>query len=224
MQLYVADYLGDTRHLTTEQHGAYLLLLMTMWRSGGRLPNDPKKLSRIVGCTPSRWTRIAGDVLVYFDLNDGDLTNKRLTVELEKASEKSIKRAVLGSLGGKAKALKTSKSDLAIATVLLKHSSEPELEPEERTPEERSSGVARTRASRLHVDWEPDEIDRAYASAKGLAPAAIAAMAERFRNHWTAKSGKDATKLDWAATWRNWVLGDLERKGSQSVRKAVGFV
>ena len=29
---------------------------------------------------------------------------------------------------------------------------------------------------------------------------------EKFVNHWRSKTGKDATKLDWAATWRNWML------------------
>jgi hypothetical protein len=29
--------------------------------------------------------------------------------------------------------------------------------------------------------------------------------AEKFRDYWCAKSGKDATKTDWPATWRNWV-------------------
>lgn len=30
---------------------------------------------------------------------------------------------------------------------------------------------------------------------------------ERFINHWESKSGRDATKLDWVKTWRNWILG-----------------
>lgn len=32
---------------------------------------------------------------------------------------------------------------------------------------------------------------------------------EKFRNHWTAAT-RNATKLDWPATWRNWMLRDQE--------------
>lgn len=132
MQLYVADYLGDTRHLTTEQHGAYLLLLMTMWRSDGVLPDDDRKLARIAGCTVSRWSKIKDDVLAFFTPCDGGLTNDRLKLELEKASEKSIKRAEAGTRGGHAKARKTKKPAVANDTGLLCHSSEPEPDREQK--------------------------------------------------------------------------------------------
>lgn len=147
MQLYVADYLGDTRHLTTEQHGAYLLLLMAMWRADGTLPNDAKKLARIAGCTSSRWSRIADDVLAFFDVSDGVLSNKRLKLELEKAQEKSFQRAEAGIRGGKAKALKYKKPDVANDTALPKHSSEPEPD---------SSVDKSTDAVRVVVDHDRD--------------------------------------------------------------------
>lgn len=130
MQLYVADYLGDTRHLTTEQHGAYLLLLMTMWRADGRLPHDDRKLARLTGCTASRWAKIKDDVLAFFVIDGDEITHGRLMFELEKASEKSIKRAEAGSLGGSVKSRKTKETVKANATVLPKHSSEPDIRTE----------------------------------------------------------------------------------------------
>lgn len=39
------------------------------------------------------------------------------------------------------------------------------------------------------------------------------AETEKFINYWTAKSGRDAAKLDWLATWRNWMLTAEERAG-----------
>jgi len=35
---------------------------------------------------------------------------------------------------------------------------------------------------------------------------------EKFANYWGSKSGKDATKMDWAATWRTWVINGSERQ------------
>lgn len=128
MQLYVSDYLGATRALTAEQHGAYLLLLMSMWNAEGDLPNDPKTLARLACCTPSRWAKICGPVLEKFDVEGDRLTNARLRLELKKAQEKSIKRADAGTRGGNAKALKNKEPALAIATGLPCHSSEPEPE------------------------------------------------------------------------------------------------
>jgi hypothetical protein len=40
---------------------------------------------------------------------------------------------------------------------------------------------------------------------RGLPDIDLHLEAENFADYWTAKSGKDATKLDWEATWRKWV-------------------
>ena len=134
MQLYVADYLGDTQHLSCEQHGAYILLLMTMWRAGGSLPNDDVKLARIVRLSPSKWARISADVKAFFDVSDGLLTQGRLAVELEKAIQKSSKRSEAGAKGGQAKSLKDNNQPLAIATAMPCHSSDIRSHKEEKNP------------------------------------------------------------------------------------------
>lgn len=126
MQLYVADYLGDTRHLTTEQHGAYLLLLMAMWRADGVLPDDDAKLARVAGLTVARWRRIKGDVLDFFTSVEGGITQARLAAELAIANEKSEKRSRSGKAGARAKALKNNKQGQANAERSLKHSPEPD--------------------------------------------------------------------------------------------------
>lgn len=67
---------------------------------------------------------------------------------------------------------------------------------------------------RIPPDWKPLSGDIAFALAKGLLAVRLETEAEKFRNYWTAKSGAAATKVDWSATWRNWVLTSLERSGT----------
>ena len=68
-----------------------------------------------------------------------------------------------------------------------------------------ASSSPRKRASRIAEDFQVTPEMRLWASSK--APDAdLMTETEKFINYWIAKSGKDATKLDWAATWRNWIL------------------
>lgn len=39
----------------------------------------------------------------------------------------------------------------------------------------------------------------------------LAIVAPSFRDYWLAKTGQDSTKLDWFATWRNWVRNEATR-------------
>jgi uncharacterized protein YdaU (DUF1376 family) len=104
MPLYVADYRGDTTHLTTEQHGAYLLLLMAMWNAGGSLPNDDKTLARICNADPRRWRlSLRAVVLAFFDVVGKTIVQRRLKAEIAKLDELSEKRAEAGRQGGRPK-------------------------------------------------------------------------------------------------------------------------
>lgn len=132
MQVYVADYTADTQHLTCEEDGAYWRLLRAMWRAGGRLPNDPRKLAIICGLTPSKWKSVGPAIMALFDVESGDISQKRLSKELEKAHEKSAKRSEAGTKGAAAKSLKNNNQASANAEPLPKHSLEPEPEIEER--------------------------------------------------------------------------------------------
>lgn len=142
IQLYVGDYLADTLDLTTEQHGAYLLILMTMWQHDGKLPNDPVKLARISRMTTTKFRPVWGEISRFFLVEDDKITNPRLTKERKKAAEKSTKRAAAGRAGGQAKALKDNEARLANAMPLPQHSSDTRVQKEEEDTNVSMSGAA----------------------------------------------------------------------------------
>jgi len=173
MQLYVGDYLADTLHLTTEQHGAYLLLLMTMWRNGASLPNDPAKLARICRVSPKRWPLIWAEIAGFFAVEGDTITNPRLTKEHQKAVSISQERKTAGRKGGTAKALKKNDQGLANDVAGLKHSQIPEPEPEEDTSSlqsEVSSAAAAVRASACDPDKLHDDVMAAVGLTSGRIP------------------------------------------------------
>jgi uncharacterized protein YdaU (DUF1376 family) len=152
MQLYVSDYLGDTRHLSCEQHGAYLLLLMTMWNAGGSLPDDDARLARIACLSLKKWRAISAEMLGFFERADGQISHKRLTRELIKASAKSEARAAAGARGGMATSLKTRRTAPANAGALPRHP------PESRIQIEKAAAFSSENAERSSRLQPPSEM------------------------------------------------------------------
>lgn len=96
MPLYVADYLADAAHLSTVEHGAYLLLIMTYWQTGSALPDDDKKLARICRLEPRSWKRIRPSISEFFEVSDGKWLQSRLERELSNVRAKSLKKRAGG--------------------------------------------------------------------------------------------------------------------------------
>lgn len=115
MPLYAADYLGDTMHLTLEQHGAYIKLLMCMWRAGGELPFDHPTIARMLAITPKKWAAIRGPVMAFFEHDEASFWNSRLREELAKTTEMVRPKRAAGEAGARSKVLKTLESGSAIS-------------------------------------------------------------------------------------------------------------
>lgn len=84
MRLFIGDYLKSTQRLTTEQHGAYLLLTLDYWVNGPP-PNDDEVLQQITGLDRARWRKHAPVLKRFFRVEHGYLRSDRLDVELVEA-------------------------------------------------------------------------------------------------------------------------------------------
>ncbi|WP_109046687.1 DUF1376 domain-containing protein [Azospirillum sp. TSA6c] len=91
MPLYIGDYLADTGRLTTEGHGAYLLLIMEYWRSGEPLPDDDEQLASITRLSVDRWAAVRRVLERFFEVADGLWRHTRVDAEMANAGERYAK-------------------------------------------------------------------------------------------------------------------------------------
>lgn len=161
MMLWTDAYLGDTSHLTTTEHGAYLLILMAMWRAGGSLPNDELRLARTARLSLDKWRRVAPTIMGLLMVGDDVVSQKRLKLELEIASGRHEKHVTAGRTGGRAKALKNLNTQPSDATVPLAVRLEPSSsthnpvsEPEEK--KDRNLTVSCPKRVRTKVEYPID--------------------------------------------------------------------
>jgi len=100
--LHVTDHLADTMHLSAEEHGCYVRLMFSYWRSGPPRDDD-NVLARIVGMTPNEWLDVRPMVEPFFDVLNGQWLHWRLDEELEAAYDAINKASKAGRTGANAR-------------------------------------------------------------------------------------------------------------------------
>ena len=148
MPLYVADYRVDTAHLSTLEHGAYLLLIMHYW-SSGKLPSNDVQLARICGLSDSEWAEIRPVLRAFFGAK---WRHRRIDFELSRTSDISNKRRAI------ALQLHSKRRALAGASVvqLDTHSQSQRKEGSKRTPEIEKEEVREKDKAIAKIEHKPE--------------------------------------------------------------------
>lgn len=82
----------------------------------------------------------------------------------------------------------------------------PPAAPPPAPPPDPAAAAPASRGTRLTPDWKLPKAwgDWALDEYAQWGADKVRLEGEKFRDHWVAKTGKDSTKTDWLATWRNW--------------------
>jgi len=220
--MFPTDFDADTGHLTLAEDGAYNRLLRLSWKCPeAKLPDDLDWICRKARATTQEDRALIEAMIVeFFTRRGGKVFSQRLHKEWVQANEAHTKRVSAGKNGGRAKALKNNENnssnafpDESNSEAMLKQCSSNQNQNQNHIEKEEanaSSKKSAERGSRLPSDWTlPDEY-RAEAKEMGASDYLISREADFFRDYWVAKAGKDGVKLDWLATWRNWIRRKLD--------------
>ncbi|PWE48467.1 hypothetical protein DEM26_18130 [Thioclava sp. NG1] len=146
MPIYWDAYLADTTHLSTEEHGAYLLLLAAMWRRNGVIPDDDQDNARITGLSRAKWRRVKERLAPLLTIRNGEITQKKLQKTMQNTLKIIQKNRENGAKGGRPRTSENSN--------LAKPSGSCSDNPNESMPEPEPNNASHCRARDPKSDQE----------------------------------------------------------------------
>lgn len=84
-------------------------------------------------------------------------------------------------------------------------------------------GNSRALASRLPADWAPSELEIQFCKSE-RPDLNVNDVRNSFVDYWLGISGSKGTKLDWPATWRNWVRNERSGFVKKQIVQTTGVV
>jgi uncharacterized protein YdaU (DUF1376 family) len=96
-------YTGDTSHLTCEEHGAYLLLMLAYYRSERPLPGTDRALASICKLSMERWLECRPTLAPFFVEVDSTWRHIRIEAEIAEGHQRMERYSNRAKAGGEAR-------------------------------------------------------------------------------------------------------------------------
>jgi len=191
---HVSDYIHDTAHLSNEEDLAFRRLLDLYYTQEKPIPNKTQEVARRI-----RMAKQIGAVQTVleeffdFDVEKDYWYHKRCDETIATYQAKAERNRQVGKLGGRPKANPQETQMVS--------KQNPNQEPITNNQEPK---VKTQRGSRLPDDFQmPDSWGEWCEKERpDLIPRKVF---DSFKDFWISKPGAGGVKLNWEATWRNWV-------------------
>ena len=200
-QFNIADYRSATVHLSNEEDLAYRRLLDMYYDMETKIPLDTQWVARRIRVD----AEVIKCVLVdMFEQHEDGWFNARCQETIEHYHAMAEKNRANGKLGGRRKNPVGSDSQPSAKAT---NNYKPETNNQKPIVDKSQRGSRLANDFVLPEEWK----DFCVKQRPDLLPDSTF---EQFKDYWCAKPGKDGVKLDWQATWRNWVRNQKELKSN----------
>jgi uncharacterized protein YdaU (DUF1376 family) len=228
-QKNIGDYRSATMHFSLLEHGIYNQLLDWYYLDERPLSKDNRTLFRRLSASSETEQQAVLDVLnEMFILTDDGWTHKRVDREIAQYKAKSQQAREAGKLGGrpskKGDGFENNRDGFEKeATAKPTANRKPLTENQETFVDAAPKGTAK--AKRLSPDWQlPKAWGEWTLENMAWGESSVRLEAEKFKDYWIAKGGREACKLDWEATWRNWCRSAKVQTGQAGGSLLVGGI
>ena len=196
---HVSDYIHDTAHLSAYEDLAFRRLLDLYYTSEKPIPNRTHEVARRIRMSnQENAVQTVLEEFFMFDMANDCWFHKRCDETIAAYQAKAERNREVGKLGGRPKS--NPNANPQETQVVSKHN--PNQEPI--TNNHKPIVKENKRGSRLSQDLIfPEEW---FLFCKQERPDLEPLMTfNKFQDYWISQAGQKGVKLDWFATWRNWV-------------------
>jgi uncharacterized protein YdaU (DUF1376 family) len=190
----IADWHLATSHLSLEEEAIYFRLINYYYDTEQAIPEETQSVIRRLRL--GSYSEIVGIILKeFFTLESNGWHHKRCDDEISQYHDKAEVNQVNGKKGGRPKKTQTVSKDNPDITLTKNHKP---LTINHSIDVAKAPKAKRLSLEELPKEWE----DFCKKERPDLKPLNVW---NQFKDYWIAQGGQKGTKLDWFATWRNWV-------------------